>query len=41
LPDIGDVHLFRAAVRPEFYESVDGCTDEAVVYAYDVPEKDD
>jgi ribosomal-protein-alanine N-acetyltransferase len=26
--------------RPEFYESVDGCTDEAVVYAYDVPETD-
>jgi len=27
--------------RPEFYESVCGCTDEAVVYAYDVPEDDD
>jgi ribosomal-protein-alanine N-acetyltransferase len=32
---------FRAIDRrPEFYESVDGCTDEAVVYAYDVPEDD-
>ena len=27
--------------RPEFYASVDGCADEAVVYAYDVPERDD
>ena len=26
--------------RPEFYESVDDCPDEAVVYAYDVPEND-
>lgn len=24
--------------RPGFYESVDGCTDEAVVYGYDVPD---
>ena len=24
--------------RPAFYESVDGCSDEAVVYAYDVPD---
>lgn len=24
--------------RPEFYESIDGCSDEAVVYAYDVAE---
>jgi len=32
---------FRAVDRrPDFYESVDGCTDEAVVYAYDVPESD-
>jgi ribosomal-protein-alanine N-acetyltransferase len=27
--------------RPEFYESIDGCPDEAVVYAYDVPEDGD
>jgi len=26
--------------QPAFYESVDGCSDEAVVYAYDVPEAD-
>ncbi|GGJ12181.1 hypothetical protein GCM10008995_22560 [Halobellus salinus] len=24
--------------RPAFYESVNGCSDEAVVYAYDVPD---
>nr|WP_221625723.1 N-acetyltransferase [Halobellus ruber] len=24
--------------RPQFYESVEGCADEAVVYAHDVPE---
>lgn len=27
--------------RPGFYESVDGCPDEAVVYAYDVPKDGD
>lgn len=27
--------------RPGFYENVCGCTDDAVVYAYEVPESDD